>query len=188
MEDGEGGEDESMQDEAEEGRRHPFRKSENQPSSHEVQEHMKTHIPYRSWCAHCVRGRGMIPTGQEEEGEDQEIIHTSQLTSDSSKRVTLMIRQIRGANPVIGPEAKYGLTLAMAVPRKGNAAPWIAKRVADWLDSLGSQTVTLKCDNEPAIFSLLPRRFGGSGEKVASPSSSTLRKERSRATILLRAA
>ena len=58
MEDGEGREDESMQDEAEEGRRHLFRKSENQPSSQEAQEHMKTHIPYRSWCAHCVRGRG----------------------------------------------------------------------------------------------------------------------------------
>ena len=42
----------------------------------------------------------------------------------------------------------------MAFPGKGNAAPWIAKRVADWLDSLGSQTVTLKCDNEPAILAL----------------------------------
>ena len=54
MEDGEGGEDESMQEEAEEGRRPLFRKSENQPSSQEVQEHMKTHIPCHSWCAHCV--------------------------------------------------------------------------------------------------------------------------------------
>ena len=26
--------------------------------------------------------------------------------------------------------------------------------LADWLDSLGSQTATLKCDNEPAIFAL----------------------------------
>ena len=42
----------------------------------------------------------------------------------------------------------------MAVPGKGNAAPWIAKRVADWLDWLGSQTITLKCDNEPAIIAL----------------------------------
>ena len=57
MEDGEGGEDESMQEKAEEERRPLLRKSENQPSSQEVQEHMKTHIPYRSWCAHCVRGR-----------------------------------------------------------------------------------------------------------------------------------
>ena len=39
------------------GRRPMFRKSENQPSSQEVQEHMKTRIPYRSWCAHCVSGR-----------------------------------------------------------------------------------------------------------------------------------
>ena len=32
----------------------------------------------------------MIPTGQEEEGEDQVIIHTSQLTTDSSRRTILM--------------------------------------------------------------------------------------------------
>ena len=43
----------------------------------------------------------------------------------------------------------------MAVPGKGNVAPWIAKRVADWLDWLGSQTATLKCDNEPAILALV---------------------------------
>ena len=40
----------------------------------------------------------MIPTGQEGQGGDQEIIHTSQLTTDSSRRITLMIRQIRGAS------------------------------------------------------------------------------------------
>ena len=58
MEDGEGGEDEFMQEEAVEGRTPLFRKGENQPSSQEVQEHMKAHIPHRSCCAHCVRGRG----------------------------------------------------------------------------------------------------------------------------------
>ena len=76
----------------------------------------------------------MIPTGQEEEGEDQEIVHFSPLTTDSSRRITLMIRPDQESNPIfIGAEVKYGLTLAMAVPGKGNAAPWIAKRVADWL-------------------------------------------------------
>ena len=24
----------------------------------EVDEHNMTHLPYRSWCTHCVRGRG----------------------------------------------------------------------------------------------------------------------------------
>ena len=42
------------------------------------------------------------------------------------------------SNPVlIGAEAKYGLSLAMAVTGEGNAAPWIAKRVADWVGLLG---------------------------------------------------
>ena len=86
MEDDEGGEDESMQG----GGR---RREETQ-----VQEEREPALEpgYRSWFTHCVRGRGgMIPTGQEEEGENQGIIHTSQLTTDSSRRTTLMIRQIR---------------------------------------------------------------------------------------------
>ncbi len=29
------------------------------PSEAEVDEHCKTHLPYRSWCAHCVMGRGV---------------------------------------------------------------------------------------------------------------------------------
>ena len=32
------------------------------PSHAEVDEHMKTHLPYRGWCRHCVRGRGAAVT------------------------------------------------------------------------------------------------------------------------------
>ena len=28
------------------------------PSKEEVEEHWKTHLPYRNWCEVCVRGRG----------------------------------------------------------------------------------------------------------------------------------
>jgi hypothetical protein len=28
------------------------------PSAFEVEEHNRTHLPYRSWCQHCVRGWG----------------------------------------------------------------------------------------------------------------------------------
>ena len=35
----------------------------------------------------------------------------------------------QGSDPIpMGVEAKYGFTLAMTVPGKGNAAPWIAMR------------------------------------------------------------
>ena len=156
MEDGEGGEDESMQEVAEEGRRTPFMKSENQPWSQEVQEHMKTHIPYSSWCAHCVRGRGRNVPRRSGGGRRGPRDHPHLLIDYGFLKANNPDEWAEpGSNPILtGAEAKYGLTLAMAVPGKGNAAPWIAKSVADWLDWLGSQTVTVKCENEPAILAL----------------------------------
>ena len=155
-EDGEGGEDEPMQDEAEEGRRPLFRKSENQPSSQDVQEHMKTRISYRSWCAHCVRGRVRNDPHRSGGGRKGPRDHPHLAMDNGLLKANNpddLVEQ--ESNPIlIGAEAKYGLTLAMAVPGKGNASPWIAKRVVDWLDYLGSQTVTKKCDNEPAILAL----------------------------------
>ena len=29
-----------------------------EPSKEEREEHEKTHLPFRNWCQHCVRGRG----------------------------------------------------------------------------------------------------------------------------------
>ena len=154
-------------------------------------KHMETHIPCRSWCAHCVRGRERNDPHRSGGGRrgprdhphfaiDYGFLKANNPDDPADQR----------SNPIlIGAWAKYGLTLAMEVAGKSNAAPWLAKRVADWLDSLGSQTVTLKCDNEPAILALVQeiRRLRRE-KKVVSPSSSTLRRERSRATIMLRAA
>ena len=30
------------------------------PSREEVEDHCKTHLPYRSWCRHCVMGKGTV--------------------------------------------------------------------------------------------------------------------------------
>jgi len=42
----------------EEGVKHKEVRPPGEPSKSEVEHHEMTHIPYRSWCAHCVRGRG----------------------------------------------------------------------------------------------------------------------------------
>ena len=53
--------------------------------------------------------------------------------------------------------------LAVAVLGKRTAAPsWISKGAADWLDSLGSETVTPKCDSGVAIVALAEDRKEGS--------------------------
>ena len=59
--DGEG-EGEGCEVEAEEGeagRRRTTKVADPvKPREEEVDEHEKTHLPYRSWCGHCVKGRG----------------------------------------------------------------------------------------------------------------------------------
>ena len=48
-------------------------------------------------------------------------------------------------------ERTHKMTWAMLVPRKRPEFPWIAKRAARFIDQLGHNTVTLRCDTEPAI-------------------------------------
>ena len=55
------GEEKEMIEE-EEGVKPAVKNTEPQPSKREIEEHMLTHIPYRSWCPHCVRGKARLRT------------------------------------------------------------------------------------------------------------------------------
>ena len=47
------------EEEGESGMRRVVKKLDpKQPSKEEIEEHEKTHLPYRNWCRHCVRGQG----------------------------------------------------------------------------------------------------------------------------------
>ena len=41
------------------------------PSPEEEAEHMLTHLPYRSWCVHCVRGKGKTADHRRGQGDDR---------------------------------------------------------------------------------------------------------------------
>ena len=64
-EEGDGAAEEAMGEdkeraEAEEELRKPKPAARPQtPTKEEVHEHEVTHLPYRSWCKHCLRGRGV---------------------------------------------------------------------------------------------------------------------------------
>ena len=58
------------------------------------------------------------------------------------------------------------MTWAMLVPRQGTEFPWIARRAAKFIDQLGHNRVTLRCDNEPAI-EALPREIAHARKKEA---------------------
>ena len=42
-----------------------------QPNQEEVDKHMNTHIPYRSWCKHCVRGKGVNDQHKKSQSESR---------------------------------------------------------------------------------------------------------------------
>ena len=47
------------EEEEESGARKPVKMQDpKEPSEEERREHELTHLPFRSWCRHCVRGRG----------------------------------------------------------------------------------------------------------------------------------
>ena len=57
----------------------------------------------------------------------------------------------RASLVLVIPERRHKVTWAMLVPRKGTEFPWIARRAAKFIDQLGHNRVTLRCDNELAI-------------------------------------
>ena len=51
--------EEVLEDEVDKGVRKPVNMRDPKlPTEEERKEHEMTHLPYRSWCRHCVRGRG----------------------------------------------------------------------------------------------------------------------------------
>ena len=61
-----------VSDDEESGMRIPARvRDPKMPSSEEVEQHNLSHLPYRSWCLHCVRGRGeATPHRSADRGDD----------------------------------------------------------------------------------------------------------------------
>ena len=47
--------------------------SADMPSKDEVEKHMVTHIPLRSWCDHCVRGRAVNDHHQKGKSEESSV-------------------------------------------------------------------------------------------------------------------
>ena len=123
-----------------------------QPTAHEHQEHMTTHRPYRSWCKFCVMGRGVNAPHRRSDAQDDldGVPHVSmdfgflgERESEEHVSPVLVIR-----------ERRHKMTWAMLVPRSRTESFWIAKRAARFIDQLGHNRVTFRCDNEPAIEAL----------------------------------
>ena len=115
--------------------------------------HMVNHIPFRSWCSHCVKGKAngnphrSRKTMDEESREpivsvDYMFMHDNQGEGEEKRMPIVVIK-----------DWKTRTTRARVVPQKGSH--WYGIKVLSGvIESLGHSKVILKSDQEPALLSL----------------------------------
>ena len=127
-------------------------------SKEEREEHERTHLPYRAWCPHCVKGRGRRTAHKKKaEREDSDAVPRIVLDyffmSDSDQKAH--------QNPILVMiDESTGDRYARAVGQKGlgreREMDWLIKDMSDELKSWGHSggaggRLIMKSDNEKAI-------------------------------------
>ena len=115
------------------------------PSHAEIDEHMQTHLPYKSWCRHCVRGRGRQSphqAGTQEPTLCEVHFDYGFLGKENQPGQTVPTMVVK--------ERKSRMLMAAVTPTKTGA--YIAKRFMGFLKEIGCQygDLVVKSDQEAA--------------------------------------
>ena len=166
-------EEEDEEEGTEEGRKSVGRNSPKEPTKVEREEHARTHCPYRSWCAHCVKSRarnaphrGVLPPEPLEEVKvprvHMDYFFMSREDEEASNNPLLVVA-----------DERTGSRYARAVGVKGlgqdNSMDWLVEDLSHTLKSWGHAggkggEVIVKTDGEPALLAVrnaLMRYHGG---------------------------
>ena len=140
----------------------------NMPTQSERDDHDLTHYPYRSWCKHCVEGRG-VDMGHRMGGDHSSrgvaiisfdyIFVTDGSVHSRDEWEKSDEREVDGKTMLkvlVVRDMRSKAVFAHAVETKGDDEAGFAVRcVVDDVAYLGYSRVILKSDNEPAIVHLL---------------------------------
>ena len=121
------------------------------PTAAEVEEHNLTHLPFRSWCRHCVRGRGKeMPHKQMGDQPGMPELHVDLCflgeEADPGNTITVLVAR----------ERETRMTMATVVPSK-SASSFTSKRLVAFMKEVGvvHGDLLVKSDQEPAIKAIL---------------------------------
>ena len=174
-------EDGDDDEEVEEGRKGRGMPSPLTVSKKERDEHELTHLPYRSWCAHCVRGRGRSMAHKQLEAQDRETIvprvsldYFFLTNRDGDKNKKVKEEEEKHLHPMlVMKDETTGERYARMVEHKGlhegDESAWVVSDIIAELRSWGHQGgeaghLIIKCDGENAILTVIEevaKRLGG---------------------------
>ena len=127
------------------------------PSKEEWDEHQRTHIPFRKWCPHCVRGKCKGAThkkSEKSEEEKEQEVPVILLDYMGKKTKDEWSQRVEASPIIVGINGKDKGVFAHMVPRKGIDAHAI-KMIAREVKLTGYSKLILKSDQEPAIRELI---------------------------------
>ena len=140
-------------EEVEEGRRAKSNITQMLPTQAEIDEHMLTHIPFRSWCRFCVMGKSVAaPHRKIDKGN--ELIPTISIDYAFLNEKQEIDNTENSGMPILAiKDRKSGMIQSRVVPAKGNDRFAIKRLVKD-IELLGYSKIILKSDNESSILAL----------------------------------
>ena len=113
--------DDHREDESEEAVAPRTRVAPIQPTPEEVDRHMVTHLPFREWCPHCVRGKSVSKPHRPSEGAhdmptlalDYMFMHSNQSEGEENGMPILVTKDLTNC------DRGTGMISASVVPSKG---------------------------------------------------------------------
>ena len=121
-----------------------------QPTLREIEEHQIAHVPYRSWCAHCVRGKAHATAHPRSAGEKL-----------PGRRQTIAIdyfflgKKEESSMPILGVVEEATLRcFSITLPCKGLDHQYNLAALMKAIKVLGVQHGVLKSDTERSIVAL----------------------------------
>ena len=149
-EDGEGEGELKVDEACDLGRRIPVKVANPKlPSAEEVAEHELTHLPYRSWCSHCVKGKTLDHRRSDRKRVLPEVHLDYCFMGAGRDENTKVI--------IVAKHWDSKSVLASVVPEKGASNDSAARRICAFLRELSLEhtDLVLRGDQKPAIVDLL---------------------------------
>ena len=117
------------------------RKDPGQPTAAEIAKHNATHLPYRSWCKHCVNGRGVTHPHLTHKHNREEEVPTVGVDYHYMGK-----EEEEGTVPMLCIKDSHSkVVFDMAVTEKG-VNTYVVNRIIQCLDLLGHNSIILKSD------------------------------------------
>ena len=152
------GEESEGQEEVSEGRALKALRSPPPPTRREIEEHALSHIPFRAWCPHCMRGKARSgPRNRVKDKHEQEFSTVSLdywFMGAGSTEAEQQEAEKKGQTPILVMHDSHTRADAIVCPEKG-PEPLVVRKAVEILDLLGHKKVIMKGDQEPALIAFV---------------------------------